>query len=662
VRTIFNAEIADILLYDPKSGMVHLTYSYSGGYFDDEPPWELREGGLTSKIIVTHQPLLLRSAHEMDENGAAAYVTAPTDTEDVQSYLGVPIMIGDKVLGVVDVQSIRLNAFDENNLRLLQTLSANLGVALENARLFNETQRLLKETEQRATELSAISTVSQALVAETELENMIQLIGSQMREIFKADIVYVALLDQQTNLIHFPYHIGESFNMLTLGEGLTSRIIQSGEPLLINKDIRERRAALGTTLVGKESLSYLGVPIKSGRETIGVLSVQSTTAEGVFNNDDLRLLTTIAANAGAAIQTAQLHAETQRRARETAALVEIGRDISSSLEASTVLNGIATHAKDLLNAHLSALFLPEGDGKTFRAIAAVGLQAEQVRNDTINLGQGLLGDIARKKVGEIVNDTGSDPRTILITGTEEEPDEHLIAVPLLANDELKGLMAVWRTGKGTEFIEAELEFLNGLARQAVIALQNAQLFAEVTETLEHAQATALEKRPDLAAARQGIVAARSQTVLAQANAKQDPTASVNYSHTGGASSASFFFNIPLPVFNRNQGEIARSRFAESQATFDAKAAEETVLSDVQSAYEQAKAAGSIVDLYGSGYLKQAQDSREITGFAFGQGAASLIDLLDAERTYRNTEFSYRQALANYQSAVQQLRQAEGLTR
>ena len=154
-----------------------------------------------------------------------------------------------------------------------------------------------------------------------------------------------------------------------------------------------------------------------------------------------------------------------------------------------MLDGIATHAKDLLNAHLSALFLPEGDGKTFRAIAAVGAEAEQVRNDTINLGEGLLGDIAHKKIGEIVNDTNSDPRTILITGTEEVPDEHLLAVPLLANDELKGLMAVWRTGKGTEFIEAELEFLNGLARQAVIALQNAQLFAEVTETLEQQTAT-----------------------------------------------------------------------------------------------------------------------------------------------------------------------------
>jgi outer membrane protein, heavy metal efflux system len=182
------------------------------------------------------------------------------------------------------------------------------------------------------------------------------------------------------------------------------------------------------------------------------------------------------------------------------------------------------------------------------------------------------------------------------------------------------------------------------------------------ETLEQAQATALQKRPDLAAARQSIVATRSQTALARANAKQDPTTSFNYSHTGGTSSASFFFNIPLPVFNRNQGEIARSRYAESQAAFNAKAAEELVVTDVQTAYEQAKTSGSIVDLYASGYLKQAQESRDITEFAFRQGASSLIDLLDAERTYRSTQLAYRQALANYLVAIQQLRQAEGLTR
>jgi outer membrane protein, heavy metal efflux system len=187
-------------------------------------------------------------------------------------------------------------------------------------------------------------------------------------------------------------------------------------------------------------------------------------------------------------------------------------------------------------------------------------------------------------------------------------------------------------------------------------------YQPLAERLEQIQATALQTRPDLVAARQNIAAARSQTALAQANAKPDLTTTFSYSHTAGLSSASVFFNIPLPLFNRNQGEIARTRFAETQASYGAKAVEETVLKDVQVAYEQAKANEGIVDLYVSGYLKQAQQAREITDFAFRQGGASLIDLLDAQRSYRNTELGFRQTLANYAVALQQLRQAQGLTR
>ncbi|MGT2466618.1 hypothetical protein ACVOMV_18705 [Mesorhizobium atlanticum] len=119
-----------------------------------------------------------------------------------------------------------------------------MGVAIANARLFDETQRLLKETQQRAAELSAISKVSQALIGEAELGNTIQLIGDQMQEIFSADIVYVALLDPRTKLIHFPYQFGEAFTTLRLGEGLTSKILETGEPLLINQDVAERGAEI----------------------------------------------------------------------------------------------------------------------------------------------------------------------------------------------------------------------------------------------------------------------------------------------------------------------------------------------------------------------------------------------------------------------------------
>src|SRR5690606_9055312 len=100
---------------------------------------------------------------------------------------------------------------------------------------------------------------------------------------------------------------------------------------------------------------------------------------------------------------------------------------------------IATHAHNVLQAELSGLFLPERNGQVFRAIAAVGDEAESLRNETINLGEGILGDIAKNRMGEIVNDVGNDKRAIHIPGTETDSDEHLLAVPLLANDEVIGL-------------------------------------------------------------------------------------------------------------------------------------------------------------------------------------------------------------------------------
>jgi len=401
----------------------------------------------------------------------------------------VPLLAQERVNGFVSLQNVdREHAFSDSDVRLLETLTASMSVALENARLFDETERLLKETEERNAELAAISAVSQALVAETELDSLIQLIGDQLREIFGADIVYLALLDPQTNVIHFPYQVGESFTTLNYGEGLTSKIIESGEPLLLNRDVAESHERLGASRVGTEALSYLGVPIKAGRETIGVLSVQSTQQEESFDDGSLRLLTTIAANAGAAIQTARLHAETQRRAREMATLAQVGREISASLDLSTVLERITTHAQDLLDADSSAVFLPDaGRPNTFTAIAAIGDIAAQLKTTEIVSGTGIIGDVAQKGVAEVVNNTENDPRGIRIAGTERQVHEHLMAAPLLAPEGLRGLMSVWRIGEGREFDQDDLNFLKGLSQQAVIALENARLYTEAQEAKRMAE-------------------------------------------------------------------------------------------------------------------------------------------------------------------------------
>jgi cobalt-zinc-cadmium efflux system outer membrane protein len=177
--------------------------------------------------------------------------------------------------------------------------------------------------------------------------------------------------------------------------------------------------------------------------------------------------------------------------------------------------------------------------------------------------------------------------------------------------------------------------------------------------LEDLQAKALKQRPDFQAAVLGVTAAQSQIRLAKANGKVDVNGTFDYTHTSGQNTASIFASFELPIFNRNQGEIARTGYALTQAQESQLAANDTVLSDVGNAYEAIRSNDEIVQLYTSGYLKEAQDSRDISEYAYKRGAASLLDFLDAERTYRAAQLAYRQALASYMTALEQLREAVG---
>jgi outer membrane protein, heavy metal efflux system len=178
--------------------------------------------------------------------------------------------------------------------------------------------------------------------------------------------------------------------------------------------------------------------------------------------------------------------------------------------------------------------------------------------------------------------------------------------------------------------------------------------------LEDFQLKALQNRPDLRAAQQGITAAHSQYELQRAIGKPDVTVQGNYSHVNGINAATFYGSIPLQIFNRNQGEIARARFAITQAQEQEKAANGQALTDVHDAYEGLRTNDKVVTLYRSGYLDVAQRDRDISEYAYKRGAVSLLDFLDAERSYRATQLAYRQALASYLLVLEQLREAVGV--
>jgi signal transduction histidine kinase/DNA-binding response OmpR family regulator len=449
---------------------------------------------MARELMNRRAPLLINDVERWEKETGVTQVVVIG--EPSKSVLFVPLMAGSELRGHISLQNVdRTSAFSDADVRVLSTLASSLGVALENARLVNETR-------QRAAELSIVNEVGRALGSQLDLDRLIDLVGDQMGVTFDADIVYVALHDAASGRIEFPYYSENHQRLpqaaLKFGEGLTSRILQSHEPLLLNTDTDFAR--VGTRGLGIQARSYLGVPIVVGDTAIGVISVQSSTEDGRFNESDVRLLATMAANIGSAIQNARLYQEAQRRADEMAVLAGVGREISANLDLASLLERIADLAYSQLETDTSAVFLAEPDGRTFRAIAAVGEVADALRATVINLGEGIIGSLAVDGRAAIVDDVSVDPRAVDIPGTDEvEDNEQLMVAPLLGRTGVSGMMAVWRSSKRPSFTNVELDFLVGLSQNGAIAIDNAKLFGELREAREAADTANQAKSAFLAA-------------------------------------------------------------------------------------------------------------------------------------------------------------------
>jgi outer membrane protein, heavy metal efflux system len=189
---------------------------------------------------------------------------------------------------------------------------------------------------------------------------------------------------------------------------------------------------------------------------------------------------------------------------------------------------------------------------------------------------------------------------------------------------------------------------------------------------------AMQNRPDLKSAETGREKAAADVRLAQANRWPDPTIGISFLHTGnevpgpdwfqpfypkGADSNAMGIgvaSVPLPIFNRNQGEVARAKSEQLRAGLLAQAAENQVEWDVESAYAQFVSARDRLKMYQDTYLSEAKQSLDIVEFSFHKGGASILDYLDAQRTYRATQLAYRQQLAAYFDALAQLQTAAGI--
>ncbi len=497
VGEIFNSE--DVGIYALDGGQCQGLYVVEHGRrMELPPPAPIRRNSLWDHLVTGKAPLRLGSQDEQRERFGMTGSYPGSDW--CRSYIAAPWLVGDAVGGTVVIENHeRDNAFGDAELGALAAITSALGASLNNARLFAETQRLLKETERRAAELAVINSIQQGITGSLDFQGIVELVGDKLREVFDTGDIAIHWIDQtDARLAHrlYSYEHGERLPLGTFDyrpERLLMQKMRAGEAVVVNS--RDTFIALGGINVPgtDSSLAALFVPVMLGQQLLAYFVIESHKSHDAFDSGKIALATTIAASLGLALQSARLFEDIQRRSRESTALADVGRDLSSSLDLATVMDRIADHARVLLGAGSSAIFLPSGteDGAAvYRAIVARGEMAENLKATIVRAGHGIVGHLLQSGKPELVNDTQADPRAIRVPGTELREGDRLMVVPLLGDGErVQGAMAVWRSG-GALFDARDLEFLTGLSRQASVALRNAQLFNETSEALERQQASA----------------------------------------------------------------------------------------------------------------------------------------------------------------------------
>ena len=494
VREIFQTEVTEILLLDHETGIINLPYSYYNGYRTYEP-FKLGEG-MTSKVINSRKPLLFHTLEEQINNGALIQ----TEEDKTESYMGVPIIFGDKVLGVVSIQSYEQNKFNENSVRLLSTLSTSMGIALQNAKLFEESNRHLKETEQRSAELAIINSVGEAMSKQLDVTTVTKIVGDKVKEIFHSEVTEILLLDEATNIIHVPYSFYNGYQVVEpfeLGAGLTSKVINSRKPLMFSNLIEQNEAGAITDVnVGEvdETESYLGVPILFNDKILGVVSIQSYQ-KNAYNENDVRLLSTLSTNMGVTLQNAKLFDETKRLLNETeqrTAELAIINSVQAALAAELDFNAIVNVVGDKLREvfHTRDLGIDYYDEKTnlihymylYEHGKRLSIEPQPPRPG------GVMETILKNRKPILFNNI-TDYATLNsatpVPGTSQ--GKSYVAVPIIMKDRVFGIIGLEDFENEYAFSESDVNLLTTLANAMSVALENARLFDETNRLLKETE-------------------------------------------------------------------------------------------------------------------------------------------------------------------------------
>lgn len=355
----------------------------------------------------------------------------------------------------------------------------------------------LNDAQRRLKELEVLNEVGQAISSTMELDDLLDLIYQQTSRLMDTTNFFITLYDPDANLLYFEVDVEEGVRQphdtMNMGEGLTSYIVRTGQPLLLPHGPEAFLEQQGIERVGRPSLSWLGVPMLAQDRVVGVIAVQSYTQDGAYDEGHLRILSTIASQAAVAVANARLYQEARRRAEEMEALYRIGTRAASHLGMAEILQSVYEQAGVVMDtaAFFVALYDRDREEIAFELMYDRGERQEPFRLNKAE-GGGLTGWVLDHGESLLIQDWEEDAAEELRALAIQRGDAvgSWLGVPMVVRGDVVGVLAA-QSYEPNAFDPHHRQVLEMIAHQAAVAIENTRLYEEAQVRV--AELTALQR-------------------------------------------------------------------------------------------------------------------------------------------------------------------------
>jgi len=473
-----------VALYDERKEELNFELCVEKGERFERFSVPLKEGGLTGWVVRSRQPLLIHNLEE--EKGDLPIEVLMACEEYGKSWLGVPLMVKDYVIGAISVQSDQPHAFDERHERLLAAIASQAALVIENARLYAQTQ-------QRVKELSSLFQASVATLSSLEVEEVLRNLAKRVARVVDATSVYIWAWNPETQTATILAHytgpeatkrertprLGEIYSISDCF--ITVGVLRTHQPLSISVSdpyTGEGDKARLSELGGKTSLI---IPLMKRDRVIGFIDLLESRWERQFDHREIRLCQTIANQATIAVENAWLYEGERRRVAQLKAIGEVGRQIASTLDLDELLHQVVDSLVDVFDYYYANILLVDADADEIVLRASAGHTGRIYEGIRLKIGrQGITGWVAQTGEPLLISDVTKDPRYYLAEELKDARSE--LAVPIKAKGEVIGVLDVQSTQRNA-FDEDDLFTLSTLADQVSVAIKNAQLYKQTQNRL-----------------------------------------------------------------------------------------------------------------------------------------------------------------------------------